>query len=162
MEWDLEDLIKALRAYPADHPSPVTWEPCSHRWDYSQLAFVVTYEAGTVGDLLAKAEEANGATYEGYKGGDNLMDLKTEVFATNCHSECGSPIGPHLLRAWLGPVPVVLPEGCRVDGDERCFVDDGAIVSWVAGGLLIEAGRPVRVGVGPKVLHWLRTGEVTP
>lgn len=52
----------------------------SYRGHYSDLAFESTTEPKTASELLTQAEKALGATYEGYKGGDFVMDEKTPLW----------------------------------------------------------------------------------
>lgn len=56
--------------------------PHSFRGCYDELAFEPA-ENVTVSDMLACAKSAVGATYQGYKGGDFLMDMHTDVHIAN-------------------------------------------------------------------------------
>lgn len=54
---------------------------CSWRGIYADLALKPdANHARTVGDLLSMCREADGATYEGYKGGQYEMDRYTPVW----------------------------------------------------------------------------------
>lgn len=53
--------------------------PHSYRGDYRELAFSPTSNV-TVGEMLAAARSAVGATYQGYKGGEFRMDLLTPCY----------------------------------------------------------------------------------
>ncbi|GAB2866240.1 hypothetical protein [Hymenobacter ruber] len=80
---DLHDLITALEK---QDPSIVVkhgfHNPHSWRGIYSELAFEPT-ENISVGDMLAAAKSALGTTYEGWKGGDFVMQGYTEVHIAN-------------------------------------------------------------------------------
>ena len=52
----------------------------SYRGYYCDLAFEPTSESKTVGQLLQQCQKALGATYEGYKGGDYVMNEKTPLW----------------------------------------------------------------------------------
>lgn len=55
-----------------------------HSWRgvYAHLALDLQAEVVTVGDLLSRAIAAKGATFEGYKGGDFVMDGDTPVWCS--------------------------------------------------------------------------------
>jgi len=73
--------------------------PHSYRGYYSQLAFEPIGPV-SVGEMLAQARSANGATFHGYKGGEYTMDLDTPVWVA-AYGDCGEPIGPVLMRLML-------------------------------------------------------------
>lgn len=75
----LIELIDALKTLPQD--KVVRWgfdHPHSWRGIYAELAFEPA-ENVTIGSMLACAKEALGKTYQGYKGGDFVMDEHTDV-----------------------------------------------------------------------------------
>lgn len=63
----------------------------SYRGYYSDLAFEPTDRDVTVGDLLDRAKTALGDTFEGYKGGDFVMDASTPLW-TAPYGACGLAI----------------------------------------------------------------------
>lgn len=85
----LGDLIAALE--PAKSDSHVEFDfgglqPTgidSYRGYYSDLALSFGEDGMTVGQLLAELRDADGATFEGYKGGDFQMDKSTPVWVAN-------------------------------------------------------------------------------
>lgn len=76
----LEQVIKRLEQ---EDPNRVCsrgfLNPHSYRGDYSELAFSPATDV-TVGEMLAAARSAIGATYQGYKGGDYRMDEFTPCY----------------------------------------------------------------------------------
>lgn len=98
----LDELIVALDAADPDLLLPLGFSnPHSYRSDYMDLAFEPTANV-TVGQMLADARSARGATYEGYKGGDYTMDGWTECWlATEGSSADSEEIGPILLALLL-------------------------------------------------------------
>jgi hypothetical protein len=76
--------------------------PHSYRGYYEQLAFEPVRNT-TVGAMLKDAESAIGRTFEGYKGGDYVMDKYTECWLAN-YGSTGDGIGPMLLRFMLGEI----------------------------------------------------------
>jgi hypothetical protein len=75
---DMEVRFEFARMFPTTIKS---W-----RGDYSQLAIGyadTAKEEVTVGDLLKKLKEADGKTYDGYKGGNYLMSANTFVWVDN-------------------------------------------------------------------------------
>jgi hypothetical protein len=72
-------------------------------------------------------------------------------------------LSPHLLRAWLGPVPVVLPDGCGINTDTgaREHLQDHLLLTDLGkNGLMIESNGTQVHYVNPAALHWLRTGNI--
>jgi hypothetical protein len=70
---NLFDLIELLEKYPQEKRVPLgIGNPHSWRGDYCELAFEPVKDV-TVGDMLASARSAMGATFQGYKGGDFPM-----------------------------------------------------------------------------------------
>lgn len=98
----LDELIVALDAADPDLVLPLGFSnPHSYRGDYMDLAFEPTANV-TVGAMLADARSARGATYQGWKGGDNTMDGWTECWlATEGSSADSEVIGPILLTLLL-------------------------------------------------------------
>lgn len=97
----LGDLIEELSAFPreatieydgGEHPC----EFASWRGRYAELTLVpdTNYtRKQTVGALLDQARAAVGASFEGWKGGDFVMDEVTAVYA----DDYGSSIGRMIL-----------------------------------------------------------------
>lgn len=100
-QYTLGELIEALENFhPARHSPLGFGNPHSYRGDYSELAFEPA-PAATVADMLAVAKSALGRTFEGWKGGDYVMDEHTPVwFALEGHGN-GETIGPVMLGLLL-------------------------------------------------------------
>jgi len=100
----LGDLITALEQ--ADPDLVVPWGfrgPHSYRGDYDQLAFEPAANV-SVGEMLADARSALGATYTGYKGGEyTTMDEYTDCWIAPYGTGMGETIGPMLLRYMIAP-----------------------------------------------------------
>ena len=64
----------------------------SYRGYYDDLAFAITADTVIASDFLKACEAALGATFEGYKGGDYVMDEKTPLWA----AEWGN-LGPAIM-----------------------------------------------------------------
>lgn len=90
--FTLGNLIDELEKYPKDwgvYILPFNLVPdffCSYRGYYRDLNLVVStrteakYKNVTVGDLLKMAKEADGNTFQGYKGGDFTMNRNTPIW----------------------------------------------------------------------------------
>lgn len=96
----LDELIKALEVEDPTVVLPLGFtHPHSYRWDYSELAFEPTANV-TVGEMLAAARSALGATFQGWKGGEYTMSGYTD-----CHlaeqGDIGEQLGPVLLTLLL-------------------------------------------------------------
>jgi hypothetical protein len=73
--------------------------PHSSRACYSEVAFEPAANV-TVGEMLQEARAAVGATYDGWKGGEFLMGLDTQVHLAP-PSRSGEELGAHLLACML-------------------------------------------------------------
>lgn len=62
-----------------------------HDWTDADTQCVVLGSAGTVGDLIDALDLCDGATFEGYKGGDFTMRRSTLMFAAEW-GDCGQGI----------------------------------------------------------------------
>ena len=82
--------------------------PHSYRGYYDELAFEPCAPA-KVGEMLAAAKSAVGATFEGWKGGEFTMHEYTDVWLAVMGS-CGEQLGPRLLGYMLRDVAEA-PEG---------------------------------------------------
>ena len=88
---NLGDLIKGLEAAKPDLPvyfdtlNLIPTDLRSYRGYYDQLAlgFAVDGPRVTARSLLEICRAANGAVFEGYKGGNYRMGLDTEVWVSN-------------------------------------------------------------------------------
>jgi hypothetical protein len=97
----LKELIEKLDSYPRSNKVKIGFEnPHSYRGYYEELAFSPV-EDTTVGAMLDAARSALGNTYEGYKGGEFIMDGSTTCYLAY-YSEIGEEIGPTLLGYMLG------------------------------------------------------------
>lgn len=72
--------------------------PHSDRGNYHNLAFD-PIERTTLGAMREWAKSAVGATFNGWKGGEFLMDANTECFIGE-YGECGEPITSAHLKLW--------------------------------------------------------------
>ena len=98
---NLGQLIQRLRQEPSDKIVPLGFYSAnSYRGYYEDLAFAPARNV-TVGEMLRAAEEANGETYHGWKGGDYVMDLDSTVWLAE-QGHCGETLGPVLLDYMLG------------------------------------------------------------
>ncbi len=94
----LGDLIAQLAELP---PEAIVnlGRPRSYRGYYDQLAFA-RMPGATAAQMLKEAEACVAATFEGYKGGDYVMDLETNCWLAEW-GEGGTP----LKRSDLFPAP---------------------------------------------------------
>lgn len=93
----LKELIEKLEKYPKDKVVRMGFDsPHSYRGSYDELAFEPCPNT-TVGQMLEYAKSAIGQTYEGYKGGQYLMDEYTTVNIAE-YGSCGEEIGEVLLK----------------------------------------------------------------
>lgn len=95
-------LIEVLKRLPADLPVNLG-EAHSYRGYYDQLSFEPT-EGITAAQALKEAEQANGRTFTGYKGGDYVMGLDTMCWASPWGLAEDVTAGEHLsklLAGWL-------------------------------------------------------------
>lgn len=98
----LGQLIDRLRAEPdLSRRVPIGFDsPHSYRGDYYDLAFEIAQNV-TVAEMLASAESALGATFQGWKGGDYTMSKYTEVWLVEQGGCCGESLGSVLLALML-------------------------------------------------------------
>lgn len=97
----LDELIVALEAADPALVLPLGFSnPHSYRGDYMDLAFEPTANV-TVGQMLADARTALGATYQGHKGGDYTMHAYTDCWLAEDGRGDGETIGPVLLTLLL-------------------------------------------------------------
>lgn len=76
----LSDLISCLEKVDQDTVIPFGFNnPHSYRGSYQHLAFEPANDV-SVGEMLDGAKRAVGAEYEGWKGGEYVMDEDTEVY----------------------------------------------------------------------------------
>lgn len=97
----LNELIAALAAADQRLVLPSGFaNPHSFRGCYDQLAFEPARNV-TVASMLAAAHAADGATYEGYKGGDYEMDGGTDCWLAYEGTSSDSEISAALLDLML-------------------------------------------------------------
>jgi hypothetical protein len=89
-QYTLGDLIDRLYQLPPDMLI-LLGEAESYRGYYRDLAFVPLDQPRTVREARNEAENADGGTFEGYKGGDFTMDLDTPVWYSH-YGDCGPKI----------------------------------------------------------------------
>jgi len=145
--------IAFLERYPDAHPSPVSLERAE-----SSLNVFTVHDTPNTCQVLRD-----------YLGGRACyVDGGTPVRLSAPADEGGPAyLSPHLLRAWLGPVPVVLPDGCSADenGERSCECNGAHIIDLGDDGLMVDCSGMSAASVTyitPATLHWLRTGEVLP
>lgn len=66
-------------------------DPGSYRGYYSDLSFEGTSEIVSVGDFLSDLKDSLGKEFEGYKGGEFVMDEKTPLWFSS-YGNCGPAI----------------------------------------------------------------------
>lgn len=99
--FGLGDLIATLEKEDPARVLPFGFHrPHSYRGYYEQLAFEPA-ENITIGEMLAAARSALGATFEGYKGGDYTMDERTECWIAHYGQSGSNQIGPVLMHLLL-------------------------------------------------------------
>ena len=106
MNLTLGELILALEARDPDLVVPIGFNhPHSYRGYYEQLAFEPATNV-TVREMLDAARSALGETYQGWKGGDFMMQSHTYCWLAN-EGDCGDEMGRLLLGYMLdaGTVP---------------------------------------------------------
>lgn len=89
---NLEDLIDALAALPPEWRLDSNYGGFhSYRGYYEQLALEAAGgdDGATVGTLLTEARAAVGATFEGWKGGEYVMDGSAPVWVSDEGSASG-------------------------------------------------------------------------
>ena len=98
----LGELIDKLKGYKPDYPVafdfgtavPTSFDSWRGAYDQLELNYKLTsydstdedaqkWPSVTVGELLKECEKANGATYEGWKGGDFRMDASNVIWVSN-------------------------------------------------------------------------------
>jgi hypothetical protein len=97
----LGELINFLKQYPPESKVPLGFDyPHAYRGYCDQLAFEPV-ENTCVGTMLAAANRALNATFEGYKGGEYKMEewVECRLAAYGCS---GESIGPILLSYMVG------------------------------------------------------------
>lgn len=105
----LGELIKFLEACDQSTHVPVGFgKPHSYRGYYDELAFEPVTNT-TVGAMLEAAKSALNQTFQGYKGGDYVMDEWTPVWLAQ-YGHCGEGIGPVLLAYMMGKPEDYTPE----------------------------------------------------
>ena len=96
----LHELIDELKKHdPAKRVRRGFDSPHSYRGYYDELAFEPCGET-TVGEMLEAAQSAVGETYQGWKGGDFLMNDWTPVHLAHM-GDCGEDLGSTLLSYML-------------------------------------------------------------
>ena len=75
-------------------------KPHSYRGYYDELAFEPARDV-TIGKMLACAKAALGTTYEGYKGGEYVMEEYTDVWLAEWGCT-GEMLGETLLKYMVG------------------------------------------------------------
>lgn len=95
-----EVIARLEREDPAKPVAVGFARPHSYRGYYAELAFEVERDT-TVGDMLAAARSALGATFEGWKGGDYEMSEYTTCWLVREEGYTGETVGALLLEYML-------------------------------------------------------------
>lgn len=139
---NLGNLIRVLEEADPDLVLPDGFRnPHSYRGYYEQLAFEPARNV-FVADMLADARSAVGTTYQGYKGGDYLMDERSIVNISPWGmSNDGDAISPRLLHLMLerGYKPGEATDTVTVDGVHITPVD--YTVSMIPDGWTGDSGH---------------------
>lgn len=97
MYLGLGGIISFLEKQDPMHYLPLGWHnPHSYRGYYEDLAFEPKWNMD-VGELLGITKSALGQTYEGYKGGDFVMNEHTTCWISYKSVSGGQQIGHVLL-----------------------------------------------------------------
>jgi hypothetical protein len=100
---ELGGIITRLEQEDPNRVLPIGFaNPHSYRGYYCDLAFDPVRDI-TIGDMLTAARSALGATFEGWKGGDNLMTETTDCWISLRGESADNKIGPLLLELMLRP-----------------------------------------------------------
>lgn len=100
----LGEVIQRLKAADPDERVALGFRhPCSYRGYYEQCAFVLAPNV-TVAEMLAAAESALFATFQGWKGGDYEMREYTDCWLVAHPGDCGESMGAVLLELLLANV----------------------------------------------------------
>ena len=100
---ELGGIIARLEQEDPNRVLPIGFaNPHSYRGNYSDLAFEPVRDI-TVGEMLTAARSALGTTFEGWKGGDNLMTESTDCWISLHGESADNKIGPLLLDLMLRP-----------------------------------------------------------
>ena len=100
----LDRIIKLLSTLPREQTVALGWgngSAHSYRGYYEDLAFKPKRDT-TVGEMLDEARRALGETFEGWKGGEFVMEDYTTCWIAEPGSSGGDAIGPVLLGYMLG------------------------------------------------------------
>ena len=97
---NLGKLIQELEAMPSEGVVSFGFaRPMSYRGYYNCLAFEPAVDV-TIGSMLEYARSANGAVYEGYKGGDYRMDTETDCYIADYGEYGEDQISTPLIAYW--------------------------------------------------------------
>jgi hypothetical protein len=97
----LGQLIERLSREDPERILPIGFaDPHSFRGYYSDVAFEPRRNI-SIGEMLAAARSALGATYSGWKGGDYTMTEWTDCWIANEGDSSDNRIGPLLLELLL-------------------------------------------------------------
>lgn len=110
---NLGSIIATLREEDPNLVMPIGFHnPDSWRGQYHELMFEPARNI-KLGAVLHAAESANGATFEGYKGGDYTMGEYTDCWLSTYGSGAGESIGPVMLKLMLA----VAKAGIKIEED---------------------------------------------
>jgi hypothetical protein len=90
-QMTLGELVSRLSSLPQDAKvEGMSSEAISYRGYYSEIAFL--HGSSTVGEILETAKDSIGRTYQGYKGGDFVMQKNTPVWVSDYGTSSGLQI----------------------------------------------------------------------
>lgn len=111
----LYELIEYLEKEPQDKIIPLGFhEPHSYRGYYQDLAFEPK-ENITIAEMLMAVKGALDKTFEGYKGGDFIMNKYTDCWISHYGESQGQKIGIILMDYMTGKYAALVKGGT---GDE--------------------------------------------
>lgn len=100
-QLSLGEIVARLKTEDPDRVLPVGFaKPHSYRGDYYEVAFEIRRNI-TVGAMLAAAESAIDATFQGWKGGDYKMSDYSCAWLVAEEGDCGETIGAVSLELML-------------------------------------------------------------
>jgi hypothetical protein len=96
----LGEMISQLKACPHSRNLRIgLGKPHSYRGYYDWLAFELVLDT-TVIEMLRVAEDTNGRTFSGWKGGEFVMSASTPIYVA-WRGDCGVDLTPELLGLLL-------------------------------------------------------------
>jgi len=105
MSYTLEELTNAIDQHLREHGDKLMpWgltDPKSYRGYYDELAFTKSDGPMQLSQAQANVLEADGATYQGWKGGQYTMGKHTNVHIADHGQWPGDTLSSLLVEMWL-------------------------------------------------------------